>query len=318
MNVLIIGGTGFIGYHIVSQLISDGHGVGVIALPPIPEGIRFPDGVSVFLADMKSLSDRELIDIMIGYDSFVFAAGADDRSVPARPSYPYFFDSNVNPVIRLTRLAVKAGLKAGLVMGSYYTHFNRIWPELQMAERHPYIRSRVEQQRLGFDAAGEKFRLMFLELPFIFGSMPGRKPLWTPLIGYINSGWPVYCPKGGTSAVSVRTVAAAAVGALENGQARGCYPIGEENLSWNELFSRLAGERKKNLRLHRLPVGLLKLALSTVWLVHRMKGKEGGLDFRRLSSILLSETFLDSRAIQAELDYSPAGLEEAFKKTLRL
>ncbi len=316
MKVLVIGGTGFIGFHVVHSLINNGHEARVLALPPTPEGLALPAEVSVVEANLNLLPDEECIRLLSGYKAFVFAAGADDRTVPDRPALPFFMDANVKPLVRLISLSRKAGLEAGIVMGSYFTHFNRIWPEMKLAERHPYIQSRAEQQRQGFEAAGPDFRLMFLELPFIFGSVPGRQPLWTPLVRYLESGWPVFCPEGGTAVVSVKTVATAAAAALERGKAQQCYPLGEENLTWNELFARLSPTEGKKVRLRFLPAWLLESALALFGFYHRIKGKEGGLHTRYLPDILLKNTFLSAQESPILLNYRAAGMDEAFQETL--
>ena len=46
--------------------------------------------------------------------------------------------------------------------------------------------------------------ISMLELPYIFGSMPGKAPLWKPLIRYILSPFPLFYPAGGTTCVSVQ------------------------------------------------------------------------------------------------------------------
>jgi len=316
MKVLVIGGTGFIGYHIVLELIKKGHSAGVLALPSPAGTISLPETIETIPCDLNSMNDNQLSDILSGYETFVFAAGADDRSLPDKPAYRFFEKANVVPLVRLINLAKPAGMKAGLVMGSYFTYFNRTWPDLQLAEHHPYIRSRLVQQRSGFQAAGNDFRLMFLELPFIFGSMPGRKPLWTPLLSYLNSPWPVFCPKGGTAVVSVKTIAAAAVEALLNGKNGGCYPVGEENQTWKSLFSDLLVHLKRRPVTYLLPDCILRLVLKLTWMVHRIRGKESGLDFRYLPDILLRKAFLPVDHDSSPLQFQRFGMEEAFRDTL--
>ena len=73
---------------------------------------------------------------------------------------------------------------------------------------------------------------MNLELPYVFGSIPGRIPLWAPLIDYLRSPFPLFFTKGGTNMISVIHVAEAIVGALEEGKAGEIYLVGDENISW--------------------------------------------------------------------------------------
>jgi hypothetical protein len=224
--------------------------------------------------------------------------------------------ANVIPVERLVRLAGEAGMTAGVVMGSYFTFFNRTRPEMKLAVRHPYIRSRLEQQTRGFAAAKPGFRLMFLELPFIFGAIPGKKPLWTPLVNYLHSGFPVVCPRGGTAVVAVTSVAEAAVEALERGEGGGLYPIAAANLGWEELFRRLMPAGYAVRRVYRLPGSVLGATLVLVHWLNRITGRESGLDMRRLSRLLLSELYLETGVMQSGAGAPEKELDSAFGETI--
>ncbi len=316
MKVLVIGGTGFIGYHIVRELNNNGHTAGILALPSPAGIISLPEAVEMIPCDLNVIRDNQLSDILSGYEAFVFAAGADDRSLPDKPAYRFFKEANVVPLVRLIKLAIPAGMRSGLVMGSYFTYFNRTWPHLRLAEHHPYIRSRLDQQLSGFAAAGNDFRLMFLELPFIFGSMPGRKPLWAPLVSYLDSPWPAFCPTGGTAVVSVKTVAAAALEALLRGQSGGCYPVCEENHTWKSLFATLQIHLHRQPKTYPLPGWIVRSILKLTWIAHTIRRKEGGLDFRYLPDILLRKAFLPVDEDSSPLHFQRYGMDEAFRETL--
>ena len=92
---------------------------------------------------------------------------------------------------------------------------------MKLGEKHPYIRSRLAQIDAALEEAGDDLSVSFLLLPYIFGTLPGKMPLWKPLIDYLDSWSPwVFYPSGGTAMVSVEEVATAAVAALEHGEAR--------------------------------------------------------------------------------------------------
>jgi NAD(P)-dependent dehydrogenase (short-subunit alcohol dehydrogenase family) len=61
MNCLIIGGTGFLGYHAALELLRRGQRVSVLALPPLPAEDLLPSAVRVILADLNALADVELL-----------------------------------------------------------------------------------------------------------------------------------------------------------------------------------------------------------------------------------------------------------------
>lgn len=54
-------------------------------------------------------------------------------------------------------------------------------PQMQLQLKHPYIKSRLEQEDVAFKYADENMAVAVLELPYIFGVQPGRKPVWTIL-----------------------------------------------------------------------------------------------------------------------------------------
>ena len=236
MKVLIIGGTGFLGYHATKQLLEHHHEVSVLGLPPGPPDGLFPAEVKINLGNIAEMTDENLVTLFKDIDAIVFAAGVDDRVTPKKPAYPFFVKHNVDSVRRVFSVAMQVGVKRGVVLGSYFAYFTRLWPEMKLSERHPYIRSRVEQAAAAFEAGQDKMAISVLELPYIFGSMPGNTPLWKPLLDYVYSAFPLFYPAGGTTCVSVRQVAQAICGAVERGEPRTCYPIGGENLTWVQLL----------------------------------------------------------------------------------
>ncbi|MCX6056058.1 MAG: NAD(P)H-binding protein [Chloroflexi bacterium] len=316
MKVFMIGGTGFLGYYATSELIKRGHQVTILALPPIPVQGLFPQEVQIHVADLNQLSEDAVITLLKGQDALVFAAGADDRVTPKKPAYPFFRKHNVEATQRLFGLARRAGVKRGVVLGSYFAYFNRIWPELKLSAYHPYIRSRVEQEQVAIEAGGKEMAVMILQLPYIFGSMPGRTPLWKPLIGYLKSGFPLFYPRGGTSCVTVQQVAEAIVGAIEKGKGGERYPVAGVNLTWVELLLALGKCARVNRRVHTLPDGLVLFGTSLLKGFHRIKGLESGLDPVEYVKLQTANTFLDPRPVQEILGYSSGNLEKAFEETV--
>lgn len=315
-NVILIGGTGFLGYHAILEFIRSGWGVTAVGLPPAPPPGLLPDSVKVVLENLESLSDEGLLKLLHGYDALVFAAGLDDRVTPKKPAYPKFHHANVEVPLRVLKLARMAGVKRAVVLGSYFAYFNRLWPNLKLAEHHPYIRSRLNQEKAVTSIPGLDVNV--LELPYIFGSLPipGWRPLWEPLVKYIRSTKFIFYMKGGTTCVTAEAVGQAIVGAVEGGEPGMCYPIGGENLTWDEMLSRLARADGRQARVIILPTFLIKLALSVVWLVDRLTGKESGLDYLHFASLQTANTFIDSDPSRRALSYHVDDLDDAFRQTV--
>lgn len=323
MRCLIVGGTGFIGYHAVWELVRRGHEVSVLALPPPPTAggdpcpPLFPPQIRVTLADLATLPDADVQALLAGHDAVVYAAGADDRITPRRPAYDFFYRANVEATARFFALARAAGVRRGVVLGSYFTYFDRTWPHLALARHHPYIRSRVEQANAALAAAGPELAPAILELPYIFGAMPGRLPLWAPLIRYIASPLPLVYPAGGTNMIAVGHVAEAIAGALERGQAGARYVIGDENLAWADWLGRLTRLVGREKRVITAPAAAVRGAARCVRLYHRLQGREGGLDPVAFVALQTADTFFDPAPSRAELGYGRGGLDEALDATVR-
>ena len=316
MNVLLIGGTGFLGYHAVKELTKRGHQISILALPPLPAEGLFPVETKILLADLNTLSDEEVLKSLRGQDAVVYAAGADDRITPKAPAYPFFFKHNVEATRRLITLARQAGVKKAVVLGSYFVYFDRIWPKLKLKEHHPYIRSRVEQEKAAIEAGGKDMSVCILELPYIFGSMPGRKPIWKPLITYIRSTPVVFYTHGGTNCISVEHIAESIAGALEKGRARASYVIGDENLTWVEMLRKICRSMGREKPIISLPNWLAIMAGAFIKLLHYLQGREGGLDPIALIKLQTAMTFFDPTPSKQDLGYRSGGLDEALKKTI--
>jgi nucleoside-diphosphate-sugar epimerase len=317
MNVLIIGGTGLLGYHGAHELLQRGHDVDVLGLPPAPGVDLFPDTVDVRLEDIGTMDDAKLLALVSPYDAIVFAAGADDRAAPPDPAYTFYYEANVRASVRVTAAAREAGVGRMVILGSYFTYFDRTWPELSIADNHPYVYSRREQAELCTAIAGSDVALVVLELPYIFGAMPGSVPLWANLVDYVRSGLPLYYTNGGTNMISVQLVAEAIAGALERVEQSEIFQVGDENVSWTHFLTSLCeivGRDDNDVHIIS-DDNVLRVA----WVgdvLYRLFGKEGGLHPREFGRIQVAETYFDPQASRKVLGYGKGGLEQAWRETV--
>lgn len=217
MKVFMIGGTGLLGSEAAKVLMERGHQVTAMALPPLPEGAVLPPEMQIEYGNYLEMSDEKLRACMAGCDGFVFAAGVDERVEGPAPIYDLFKKYNIDPVKRLLKPAKECGVKHVSICGSYFAHFAKTMPELELTKWHPYIRSRIDQEKAALSFADENFSVAVLELPYIFGTQPGRKPVWMFLAEQIRgSKGSVLYPRGGSAMVTVHQVGQALAGALEH------------------------------------------------------------------------------------------------------
>jgi len=319
MKTLVVGNTGFLGYYTVQELLNKAHEVMGVSLTPLPEGVPEKPQVRQVLADLNLLSDEELFALLDGMEGLVFAAGVDDRTIPDSPAYPFFHKANVESTQRLIRLARQAGVKKAVVFSSYFVYFARKWPEMKLGEKHPYIRSRLAQIDAAVAEAGKELSVSFLLLPYIFGTLPGKMPLWRPLIKYFNSWLPlVFYPAGGTAMVAVDEVARAAVAALERGESAMEYPIVSHNLTWVEFIGGILKYLGNPKPVLTLPGWLLRMGAGFLEANLRGKGKESGLNPVEFIDLQTRNTFMDTEFSSNLLGYEHGDFDQALKETVEV
>ena len=100
----MIGGTGLLGSAAAQLFIDRGHTVKSIALPPLPAGAPIPEEMELVWGNYFDMSDEELKEMMKGCDTFVFAAGVDERVEFPAPVYEAYKKYNIEPVRRFLTL----------------------------------------------------------------------------------------------------------------------------------------------------------------------------------------------------------------------
>jgi nucleoside-diphosphate-sugar epimerase len=285
VRILVVGGSGLIGAHVVDVLRERGHTAITAARSPQP-------GVDHVL-DVKSATEDDLRPVLAGCDGVVLATRTEEQRPLPQPIYPAFRRDMVEPVVRLFTAARREGLTRGVVMGSYYTYFERVHPQWRLAERHTYARCRMEQSREGRAAAGPDLPVAVLELPFVFGRAGDRLPNWAgPLDAWVRSRFPLVAPSGGTAVTTARHVAEVAVDALERRSGED-LPVADENIPWAEMIARIAAATGHARRVRKLPDAVVRAALRGGGALQALRRKESGVNPASFGDVLLSDLFIE-------------------------
>jgi dihydroflavonol-4-reductase len=323
MKVFIVGGTGFLGYYSALEFISQGYAVSTLSLPDVTLGDWFPKEIQVSYGNIFDMSVQELETLFKGYDIMVYAVGPDDRILPDAPSFDFFYKRLVTYCGNVVNAAKNAGVKKCIVLGSYFAYFDRIWPEMNLASHHPYIKCRVEQTQQVIAAGGDSMAVMVLELPYIFGTMPERTPIWKDvLVDMLTNMKTIYFPKGGTNMITVQDVAKAIVGASKNGVHGGRYTIGDVNMDFNNMLQIMLDEMHLEKTIVNIPKFLAKLYGRILRRKHKKAGKESGLDpVWLMEDIMTKELYYDAMIESMnDLKYTGSGIEvvkASIRETIR-
>jgi dihydroflavonol-4-reductase len=277
MRIMIVGGTGFLGYHALKVALARGHQVDALAIDDVVLGDWYPKEVRVDFGDVFELGEDELKRRFQGYEGIVYAVGPDDRITPKAPAYDFFYPRLVVACEKVIRAARKAGLKRCVILNSYFAYFDRTRPHLELGKRHPYIRCRVEQAQRTIAAGVPSMAVMVLELPYIFGSMPNRTPLWKEVFldRFVKSRT-VFFPAGGTAMIAAQHVGEAIIGALERGSHGQRYAIGDENHTFKEMLETMFGflqEKKTVIEIPRFAAEAAGRMINRSWI--KKAWKEG-------------------------------------------
>ncbi len=317
-EVFVLGGTGFLGYYTVKELLHRGYGVTTISLPPMPAEGLFPPEVDCKLGNMNDMSDEEILALLRGKYAFVYAAGADERVVPEAPAMKFFYEANVLPTQRLARLAKAAGVKKFVLFGSYFAHFTEVWTDLNLKEHNAYPRTRLLQEEVAYMEGEGGMDVMTLRLPYIFGLMPGRTPLWTMFVDRVKGQDVVPVLGGGTAMVTVQQVAEAAVGAIENGKHRTGYAIGGINMKHSEfhqIIADLLGQTETKVVV--MPVEQMKPAMQKMDEEALAHGKEHGIHIGDTAETQARDAYTDPQDTMPVLGYKEYDVRAEMIETLK-
>ena len=322
MKVFMIGGTGLLGSEAARIFIERGHQVKSVALPPLPEGAPIPEEMELEFCNIYAKTDDEIKAMMEGYDCFVFAAGIDERVEFPAPVYDAYYKYNIQPLERILPLCKEIGMNSAVILGSYFAYLAKQRPDMKLTEKHPYIRSRIAQEEVAFSFADENFVVAVLELPYIFGTQPGRKPVWVILIEQIKmmDKLPLTMyPGGGTAMLTVRQVGEVIVGAAEKSKGAKAWPISMYNQTWKEFLkivyaARGMGENRKILS---VAPWMMRMGLGKVKKEYAAKGIESGIDVDGLADIMDINLFID-RKYAVELGATEDDIKAAITDSIKV
>ena len=221
-------------------------------------------------------------------------------------------------------------MKGAVVCGSYFAWLAKAKPEMNLCDKHPYIKSRTEQEKVCETYSGSDFQVGVLELPYIFGTQSGRKPVWVILIEQLQrfEKMPVTMyPAGGTAMLTVRQVGQAIVGASEqaleavknkNGKFR-AYGISCYNMTWRE-FLKIVYRAMSGIADRKI-IDVPKSAFKAFGLVMRKDYKnrnvDAGIDPVGLADIMGMNLFIPTDDCK-ELGCTADDIEKAIFDSIKL
>ena len=318
-KTLVTGGTGFLGAHLVRQLVADGVKNLRVLAQTAPSWLAELD-VEAFEG---SITNAEVVARAVeGVAEVYHLAGRVSREDEgAREMYRLHVDG--------TRLLCEAARGAGvrsIVMASTSGTIavtadgeglpNEEWPTpLDIISRWPYYASKVYQERVALEHfQGRGTRLVILNPSLLLG--PGDERLSSTkvvldfLARKINA-----VPKGGLSFVDVRDAAAAFRAAMADGKNGERYLLGAANWTFEKFFARLERLTKTSAPRISLPSRLAVTGSQAISALYRHWKLAPPVE---PASVEMAEYFwyLDATKATDELGFTPRDPQETLLDTV--
>ncbi len=313
-RVLVIGGQGFLGFHICKKLSELGFDV---VIGRRTSSAKMQLAHECIELDLVSSETSTIENLLSGFQCVIFCGGADDRSLPRGDAFTYFYKENVIPCLNLVEASKNVGVDKVIILGSYLAAFDRSHPEWELRMKHPYINSRYLQHAESVKAAKQKVQVVIVEIPYVFGASPGHIPLWKPLVKYINLMPLVFYTKGGTNIMAAEQVAAAVLGIVRSSDPRTYWTIGFENVSWSRMITMIAKASGKRRKVILLPNFLSNILAYFIKLYFKVRKREPGLDPYHYMDFQTENSFLNVGAEMEALSYGPVDMQETMNQMVK-
>lgn len=327
--VLVTGGTGFLGEHLVRALRADGRSVRVLCRQATPELAEL--GASVYQGDILDGPDGaeptdELMLALDGCKEVYHLAGMVSRD--PRKGHE-MMRLHVEGTRRLLQAAAKAGVRRVLIASTSGTIAIAKEPEpipdekspypVDLCGNWPYYLSKIYQEKLALELGPR----LGLEIVCVNPSLllgPGdRRGSSTEDVRKFLCGEVPVIPSGGLSFVDVRDAADACVAAMSKGRPGGRYLLGGPNWTFREFFGRLSRVSKVEGPWLRLPASwnsILSRTVSAIDNVYKHRGTSSPID--RISFEMGQVYwYCDSSLAKRELGFVTRDPAETLDDTIR-
>ena len=316
-KVLVTGGGGFIGQHLVSALVARGRQVRVIDLRPPTCALPEVQYVVGSVLD-PSLMDESLRDV----EQVYHLAGLPGMWIPRKSDFHAVNYSGTETVIAAAR---KRGVGRFLHCSTESILFRYLPSDDATAEDTllpvdnmpgPYTRSKMLAEKLALQAAASGFPVVIGTPTMPIGSHDHNLTPPTAMLRHFLSGRIQLYLDFVVNVVDVRDVAAGLVLAMEHGRIGHRYILGGESISLKKilrLVAAISGRRNLPLPVHSAMAEKAAAMLEFIadHVTHRPpSGTAEGV------RIALRATALSIEKAQRELGYAPRPIELALRETI--
>ncbi len=244
MKIFLTGTSGLLGNNTARELLQRGHEVkGLFRYESEVALLERHDRFTAFFGDIRDAT--RMMEGVEGCDAVIHTA-ADTSHWPARS------DSYVNTNVNGTRNVMEAAKQARVKRGIFVSTANALGfgtRENPGTEETPacfqqygigYMETKYEAQQLVLkEARDHGYPFLVVNPTFMIGPRDYKPSSGRMVLAVAMGKVPGY-PRGGKNYVYVGDVATAIANALEMGRPGECYILGNENLTYQQMFTKVA------------------------------------------------------------------------------
>lgn len=316
MKILLTGADGFLGTNITHELINRGYQVRVFCQPGRPTELL--DVLDIEKINGDILNPEEIAEAAKGCDALIHAA-ANTSVWPSRSEIVN--KVNIVGTRNVIEAAIKSGVKRMVYIGTANT-FGFGDKENPGHEGNPYnaakykvdyLDSKYEAHLLVVDAIkNKKLPCVIVNPTFMFGPYDSKPSSGEMIRSVIKNKVPGYT-QGGRNFIKVKDAAAGVANALTKGDIGECYVLGNINLTYQEIFQKIAdvtGSKPPKLGLPKWAVILFGSLNS---LVASITGKAPSVSYQMAKIANDKHFFTPAKAVK-HLDLPQNPIEEGIKE----
>ena len=317
-KILITGGTGFLGAHIVRQLLDSGAKNLRVMASSVPEWMQ-DAGVEAAVGSVTNRAD--VAKALEGAEAIFHLAGkvSRDNDDAAMMNKIHLEGTRIlceGAKAAAVNTMVLASSSGTIAVSEDEQVFDETFPQpVDIISRWAYYASKYYQERTAIENFSSKGqRLVIMNPSLLLGPDDDRLSSTKPVLDFLGRKIP-FTPSGGLNFVDVRDAASAFITALEKGRHNEKYLLGAVNLTFPEFFGRLERLSGVSAPMLKVPKQLAMSGSSFISSVFKNWGKASPVEPKEVEQ---AEHFwyFDSSKAEEELGFSPRDPQETLQDTV--